>query len=98
VHSVVLEILESMVAVWEEKPGDEELVRLIEGVVTQYLPIYLGNQMLYWSGRYWEKSHPVFSERMKSKDLVNEDFEAGMDKIAVFSHQKLSYLRPLRTR
>lgn len=84
-HTVVLEVLESMVAVREEKQEDEELVKLIEGVVTQYLPIYLGNQMLYWSGQYWEQSHPVVSERIKSKDLVNEDLDAGVGKIAVFS-------------
>jgi Uncharacterised protein family, YAP/Alf4/glomulin len=85
VHTVVLEVLESMVAVWEGKREDEELVKLLEGVITQYLPVYLGNQMLYWSGQYWEQSHPVVSERIKSKDLVNEDLEAGMDKISVFS-------------
>lgn len=62
---------------------DGELLRLIQSVITTYVPVYLGNQLLYWSGQYWEESHPIISERMKSRDLVNEDLQLGLGRIAV---------------
>ena len=67
----------------EKGDGDDDLVKLIEGVITQYVPIYIGNQLLYWTGQYWEQSHPIISERLRSEDLVNDDLKAGMDKILV---------------
>jgi len=87
-HSLVLNFLDSMEELCtlckEKGDEDDDLVKLIEGVITQYVPIYLGNQLLYWSGQYWEQSHPVISERPRSEDLVNEDLKADMDRILVY--------------
>ena len=63
----------------------EEIVPLLEGVITTYVPIYLSNQMLFWSGQYWEESHPVLSRRVKSKDLVNIDLDNSLRYIYVYS-------------
>ena len=86
-HYLVLNFLDSTEELCslckENGDQDGDLVRLIEGVITQYVPIYLGNQLLYWTGQYWEQSHPVISGRMRSEDLVNEDLKAGMDRISV---------------
>jgi hypothetical protein len=83
-HNLILNFLHSMELSRREK-GDlnGELANLMKSVITNYVPIYLGNQLLYWSGQYWEQSHPVFSERVKSKDLANDDLKIEMDMIAV---------------
>jgi len=64
-----------------EKGG--EITTVLQAVLTHYIPIYLGNQLLFWSGRFWEKSHPVFSRRLKSEDLVNVQLEDGIKKYIV---------------
>jgi len=69
-----------------DQTKDEEIVALLEGVITTYVPVYLGNQMLFWSGQYWEESHPILSQRAKSKDLVNVDLDNGLRMIYVGSH------------
>jgi hypothetical protein len=67
----------------EDQTTDKEIVPLLEGVITTYVPIYLGNQILFWSGQFWEESHPILSQRIKSKDLVNVDLKNGLGEIHV---------------
>jgi hypothetical protein len=62
----------------------KEVGDVLAGVVTTYIPIYMGNQLLFWSGRYWEEFHPVISTRIKSKDLIDENLENGVLALAVF--------------
>lgn len=62
----------------------KEMLPLIAGWITTYVPVYMGNRMLFWSGQYWEESHPIISQRIKSKDLVNTDLENGLKQICVF--------------
>lgn len=66
---------------------DKEIVSLLQGVITTYVPVYLSNQMLFWSGKYREASHPIPSQRVKSKDLVNVDLENGLSLIYVHSNR-----------
>jgi hypothetical protein len=67
-----------------DSDNGNELTALLDGFITTYVPIYLGNQMLFWSGRYWEKSHPIFSHRVKSADLINPELEEGFLTLAVY--------------
>jgi hypothetical protein len=68
----------------QDSNNGKELAALLDGFITTYVPVYLGNQMLFWSGRYWEKSHPIFSHRVKSADLVNPELEQGLLALAVY--------------
>jgi hypothetical protein len=65
------------------RAGKREVEQFVQGLITTYIPIYLGDQMLYWSGRYWEASNAIPSTRTKSKDLVNEDLELELGKLNV---------------
>ena len=70
----------------EDKTADKQIASLLEGVITTYVPVYLSNQMLFWSGQYWEASHPIPAQRVKSKDLVNVDLQNGLKLIYVHSN------------
>ena len=61
----------------------KEIIKLLQSVITTYVPLYMGNQMLFWSGQFWEKSFPVFSRRVKSLDLVNSDLKKGVGELDV---------------
>jgi hypothetical protein len=64
--------------------NSKEVAALLDGFITTYVPVYLGNQMLFWSGRYWEQSHPIFSHRVKAAGLVNPELEQGFLALAVY--------------
>ena len=66
----------------------KEIERILQGVVTTYVSIFLGNQLLYWSGRYWEESNPIPFRRIRSKDLVTEELDLGFVKLRVLSPGK----------
>jgi hypothetical protein len=66
----------------------KEIAEVLRGVITSYLPVYMGNQFLFWSGRYWEERNPIVPGRIKSKDLINEDLENGVSTLAVFSYSQ----------
>jgi hypothetical protein len=66
----------------DSKEG-KDVAALLDGFLTTYVPVYLGNQMLFWSGRYWEQSHPILSKRFKSIDLVNSKLNSGFLQLTV---------------
>jgi Uncharacterised protein family, YAP/Alf4/glomulin len=83
-NGLVLEFITSSLDMSDQSTEKgKEIVTLLEGVITTYVPIYLGNQILFWSARYWEKSHPIPSSRIKSQDLINVDLEKGEDTLLV---------------
>jgi hypothetical protein len=67
-----------------DSDNGKELTLLLDGFITTYVPVYLGNQMLFWSGRYWEKSHPILSRRVKSADLIKPELEEGFLTLSVY--------------
>jgi hypothetical protein len=70
----------------DDQIADKQIASLLEGLITTYVPVYLNNQMLFWSGQYWEASHPIPSQRVKSKDLLNVDLQIGLRLIYVHSN------------
>jgi len=83
-HNLMINFLTSSLEIVEtSKNKDKEMIPLLEGTITTYAPVFLGNQMLFWSGQYWEENHPVISRRTKSKDLVNADLQNDFEKIYV---------------
>jgi len=79
---LMLEFISSFLELCKDEK-DGGVATVLQAVLTHYIPTYLGNQMLFWSGRYWEKSHPVFSRRVRSEDLVNVQLEDGIKKYTV---------------
>ena len=72
----------------EENDNSEEgdqIRALLKGTLATYVPVYLGNNMLFWSGEYWESSHPIPSSRIKSQDLVDTDLKTGLKRLLVHS-------------
>jgi hypothetical protein len=61
----------------------KEVYDLMQGVITTYAPMFLGNQMLYWANRYWESCHEMPSHRLKASDLVNPDLDEGFKTLGV---------------
>ena len=85
-NNLMLEFIGSFLELSKAENGGD-IATVLQAVLTHYIPTYLGNQMLFWSGRYWEKSHPVFSRRLKSEGLVNVQLEHGIKKYIVRSSQ-----------
>jgi len=56
---------------------------LLKGTLTSYVPVYMGNNMLFWAGQFWERSHDIPSNRMRSKDLTNANLELGLKRLLV---------------
>lgn len=84
IHDTVLDFIKwSLGTVEPQTDGDKEAITLLKGVMTTYIPVYMGHQMLFWSGRYWEQTSPVFSGRVKSQDLVNPELENGCKELFV---------------
>jgi len=79
---LMLEFISFFLNLYQSEKGGE-ITSVLQAVLTHYIPIYLGNQLLFWSGRHWEKSHPVFSRRPKSEDLVNVQLGDGIKKYFV---------------
>ena len=89
IHDTMLDFLRwSLGAVELQTYGEKEAITLLGGVMTTYIPVYMGNQMLFWSGRYREQTSPVFSGRVKSQDLIDLDLENGCKELFV-SFQKM---------
>jgi Uncharacterised protein family, YAP/Alf4/glomulin len=83
-HNLMINFLTSSLEIVEtNNDKDEEMIPLLEGTITTYVPVYLGNQMLFWSGQYWEENYPVIPQRINSKDLVNTDLQNDFEKIYV---------------
>jgi Uncharacterised protein family, YAP/Alf4/glomulin len=76
-HSLLLNFITSSLEIADHSK-DNEILSLLHGVITTYIPVFLGNHMVFWSGRYWEANHPVISQRVKSKDRVNVKLEDGL--------------------
>jgi Uncharacterised protein family, YAP/Alf4/glomulin len=75
---LMLGFIESCLTLADEQSSKnrDDLIAMLEGAITEYLPLYLsGSQMLFWSCRYWEESHPRPSNRIASKDLVSHSLE-----------------------
>lgn len=79
-HNLMLDFVNTSLAFPD---GNQEIQLVLRGVITTYVWVYMGNRMLFWSGRYWEQSHPIFSSRVQSEDLVNLDLENEMKKLFV---------------
>src|SRR5579871_6673416 len=72
---------------YETSEKDKGLAQLLQGVITTYVPIFMGNQMVYWSGRYWEETHTIPSGRIQSEELVNKELNIGLVKLEVTPSQ-----------
>jgi hypothetical protein len=81
-HHLMVEFISTSL---DLRAKDHKVQDVLSGVITTYVPEYMGNQMLHWSGQYWEQSHPIPSNRPKAKDLVNPDLEKGLDELLVSS-------------
>jgi len=57
--------------------------------MTTYIPLFMGNQLLFWSNRYWDERNPVFQGRIKAKDLINQDLHKEISNLSVFSFSDL---------
>jgi len=79
-HNLMLDFVNISLDIPED---NKEIQFLLQGVITAYIRVYMGNRMLFWAGRYWEQSHPILSNRIKSKDLVNLDLENGVSELLV---------------
>jgi hypothetical protein len=66
----------------DSKEG-KEVAALLDGFLTTYAQIYLGGEMLLWSGRYWEQSHPIPPNRFKSTDLIDSQLNSGFLQLTV---------------
>lgn len=85
-HTLMLDFITSSISLYDLGSDKGKGVKeVIAGVVSTYIPVYMGNQLTFWSGRYWEESHPVISNRVKSKELVNEDLEKSVTTLVVLT-------------
>jgi len=84
-HNLVLDFITSNMQDNDQSENRKDLGALLEGTLTIYVPVYMGNNMLFWTGQYWETSHPIPSNRIKSKDLVNTDLETGSKQLLVIN-------------
>jgi hypothetical protein len=85
-HSLMLDFITSSLALYDlDSEKGKGVKEVLAGVLTTYIPVYMGNQLLFWSGRYWEEAHPVISNRVKSTDLINESLEQGVLALTVLS-------------
>lgn len=82
-HNLVLDFITSNMPESDDLKKGEDISALLKGTLTSYVPVYLGNNMLFWTGQYWESSHNIPSSRVKSKDLVNADLETGLKRLLV---------------
>lgn len=84
-HNLMFNFISSSLEIMDgNTEKGKEMIPLLEGVITTYIPVYMCNQMLFWSGQYWEEFHPVISQRIKSKDLVNTDLQNGLKQLYVY--------------
>jgi hypothetical protein len=82
-HNLVCDFITSSFQDNDDSENGKDLRALLEGTLTIYAPVYMGNNMLFWTGQYWETSHAIPSNRVKSKDLVNTDLEVGSRRLFV---------------
>jgi len=84
-HSLLVTFIRSYLAYANERDLQDDFDPVLAGVITSYVPEFLGDQLLYWSGQYWERTHPVFSGRTPSKDLVDTTLSQKLDELLVLS-------------
>jgi hypothetical protein len=82
-HNLVLDFITSNKQESHDPEKGEDIDELLKGALTTYVPVFLGNNMLFWTGQYWEGSHNIPSSRVKSKDLANEGLETGLRRLLV---------------
>ena len=82
-HNLVCDFITTNFQVNNDSENGKDLRVLLEGTLTTYVPVYMGNNMLFWTGQYWETSHAIPSNRVTSKDLVNTDLETGSRQLFV---------------
>ena len=84
-NALIIEFLEwSLELADQTTEQGKELIAMLEGTITTYLPIYLGDyHLLFWSGRYWEESHPIPLGKSASTDFISYDIDANEKRLFV---------------